>query len=75
MIDDILNFMDPYWWLIIGAVKAVVIAVALLSTMTIVETPLLYASSRSPVIPEWKKVESPMIPITGLSLSPVLSIP
>ena len=33
MIDDILNFIDPYWWLIIGAVKAVVIAVALLSTV------------------------------------------
>ena len=30
MIDDILNFLDPYWWLIIGGVKAVIIAVALL---------------------------------------------
>ncbi|MEE9498636.1 MAG: NADH-quinone oxidoreductase subunit NuoH [Nitrospinaceae bacterium] len=33
MIDDILNFLDPYWWLIIGAVKAVIIAVGLLSTV------------------------------------------
>ncbi len=31
MIDDILNFLDPYWWLIIGAVKAVIIAVGLLT--------------------------------------------
>ncbi|MCH7501170.1 MAG: NADH-quinone oxidoreductase subunit H, partial [Nitrospinae bacterium] len=31
MIDGILNFLDPYWWLIIGVVKAVIIAVALLS--------------------------------------------
>jgi NADH-quinone oxidoreductase subunit H len=31
LIDDILNFLDPYWWLIIGGVKAVIIAVALLS--------------------------------------------
>lgn len=33
MIDDILNFLDPYWWLIIGVVKAVIIAVGLLSTV------------------------------------------
>jgi len=33
LIDDILNFLDPYWWLIIGAVKAVIIAVGLLSTV------------------------------------------
>jgi len=33
LIDDILNFLDPYWWLIIGVVKAVIIAVALLSTV------------------------------------------
>jgi NADH-quinone oxidoreductase subunit H len=31
LIDDILNFLDPYWWLIIGAVKAVIIAVGLLT--------------------------------------------
>ncbi len=31
MIDDILNFLDPYWWLIIGVVKAVIIAVGLLT--------------------------------------------
>lgn len=31
MIDDILNFLDPYWWLIIGAVKAVIIAVGLMT--------------------------------------------
>jgi len=31
LIDGILNFLDPYWWLIIGVVKAVIIAVALLS--------------------------------------------
>jgi NADH-quinone oxidoreductase subunit H len=33
LIDDILNFLDPYWWLIIGVVKAVIIAVGLLSTV------------------------------------------
>ena len=33
MIDDILNFLDPYWWLIIGVVKAMIIAVALLSAV------------------------------------------
>jgi NADH-quinone oxidoreductase subunit H len=33
LIDDILNFLDPYWWLIIGAVKAVIIAVGLLSAV------------------------------------------
>ena len=33
MIDDILNFLDPYWWLIIGVVKAVIIAIALLTTV------------------------------------------
>lgn len=33
MIDDILNFLDPYWWLIIGVIKAVIIAVGLLSTV------------------------------------------
>jgi NADH-quinone oxidoreductase subunit H len=33
LIDDILNFMDPYWWLVIGVVKAVIIAVGLLSTV------------------------------------------
>lgn len=33
MIDDILNFLDPYWWLIIGVVKAVIIAIGLLSTV------------------------------------------
>jgi len=31
LIDDILNFMDPYWWLIIGVVKAVIIVVGLLT--------------------------------------------
>ncbi len=34
MIDDILNFLDPYWWLIIGVVKAVVIAVVLLTVVS-----------------------------------------
>ena len=33
MIDDILNFLDPYWWLIIGVVKAVIIVVGLLSAV------------------------------------------
>jgi NADH-quinone oxidoreductase subunit H len=33
LIDDILNFLDPYWWLIIGVVKAVIIAVGLLTTV------------------------------------------
>jgi NADH-quinone oxidoreductase subunit H len=33
LIDDILNFLDPYWWLIIGVVKAAIIAVGLLSTV------------------------------------------
>jgi NADH-quinone oxidoreductase subunit H len=33
LIDDILNFVDPYWWLIIGVVKAVIIAVGLLSAV------------------------------------------
>ncbi len=33
MIDDILNFIDPYWWLIIGVVKAVIIAIGLLSAV------------------------------------------
>jgi len=33
LIDDILNFIDPYWWLIIGVVKAVIIAIGLLSAV------------------------------------------
>jgi len=33
LIDDIFNFLDPYWWLIIGVVKAGIIAVALLSAV------------------------------------------
>lgn len=33
MVDDILNFLDPYWWLIIGVVKAAIIAVALLTAV------------------------------------------
>ena len=33
MIDDILNFMGPYWWLVIGVVKAVVIAIGLLTAV------------------------------------------
>ncbi len=31
MLDDLLYFLDPYWWLIIGVVKAVIIAVGLLT--------------------------------------------
>ena len=42
MIDDILNFLDPYWWLIIGAVKAAVIAVALLTVVS----PLVWLERR-----------------------------
>ena len=33
MIDDVLNFLDPYWWLIIGVVKAAIIAVGLLTVV------------------------------------------
>ncbi len=42
MIDDILNFLDPYWWLIIGVVKAVVIAVGLLTVVS----PLVWLERR-----------------------------